>query len=256
MIPSIKAEFRKVFSVRSTYIMLAIALLLVIFFGFFVVGMHSQRGKTLSPTFLDSNISGAIMTVTFFGGLVGVLLVTHEYRYNTIMYSLTNTNSRSKVFFSKILIITAFSLLFTVVISILAPLMIFLGVHAHGIRLVPQTFYYRDLAWRCLFYGWGYAMAAVVLAFIIRNQIATIVTLLIGPTLVDGILSLWLKQNIVYLPFDSLQNVLGSGRNNLANAQGSITPFHSLLVVMAYLIFAWLVAWLLFLRRDAATNAS
>ncbi len=247
----LKAEFKKVFSVRSTYIMSAIALLLVMFFGFFIVGMHTERFNTLSPTFLDSEISGAISIVTFFVGLVGILLVTHEYRYNTIMYSLSETNSRSKVFYSKILIISAYSLLFTAVIAVLAPLMIFLGVHAHGIKLVPQTFYYRDLVWRCLFYGWGYAMIAVMLAYIIRNQIATIVTLLIGPTLVDGLLSIWLKKNIVYLPFDSLQNVLGSGRNNLANAQGSITPFHSLLVVMAYLIVGWIIAWYLFLKKDA-----
>ncbi len=251
MVNEIKAEFRKVFSVRSTYVMSAIALLLVMFFGFFVVGMHTQHGNTFSPTFLNNKISGSISIVTFFVGLVGVLLVTHEYRYNTITYSLTGSNSRSKVFFAKILTITAYSLLFTAVIAVLAPLMISFGVHAHGIKLVPQTFYYRDLAWRCLFYGWGYAMIAVILAYIIRNQIATIVTLLIGPDLIDGILSLWLKKNIVYLPFDSLQNVLGSARNNLANAQGSITPFHSLLVVMAYLIVGWLVAWYLFLKKDA-----
>jgi ABC-type transport system involved in multi-copper enzyme maturation permease subunit len=235
--------------------MLTIALALVIFFSFYVVGWRATTGNLVDKNFLSNNISDALMTVTFFVGLISVLLVTHEYRYNTIMYSLTNTNSRSKVFYSKVLVVTGLSVVYTLVVAALVPLMIFLGMHAHGLKLVPQTFYFRDIIWRCLFYGWGYAMAAIILAFIIRNQIATIITLLLAPNLIDGILSLLLKKNIVYLPFDALQSILGSGKNNFANSQGSITPFHATLVVLGYLAFGWIVAWVLFLRRDAATNS-
>jgi ABC-type transport system involved in multi-copper enzyme maturation permease subunit len=252
---SLKAELRKLFSVRSTYIMLAIAFAIVIFFSFYVIGWRAQPSNLIDKNFLADNISDALMTVTFFVGLISILLVTHEYRYNTIMYSLTNTNSRSKVFYSKILVITGLSIVYTLIVASLVPLMIFLGIHAHGLKLVPQTFFFRDILWRCLFYGWGYSMAAIILAFIIRNQIATIVTLLLAPNIIDGVLSLLLKKSIVYLPFDALQSILGSGKDNFAGSQNSITPFHAALVVLGYLAFGWLVAWILFLRRDATTNS-
>jgi len=60
---------------------------------------------------------------------------------------------------------------------------------------------------------------------------------------------LWLKQNVVNLPFSALNAVIGQAMNVYPNA---ITPFHAALVFSSWLIGGWAAAWVLFFRRDAA----
>src|ERR1700733_14101281 len=97
MIPALKAEFRKLWTVRSTYLILAFVLVIAIFFGFYVSGWKIDKGALHDPGTLALDVTSAISAVSVFASLIGVLLVTHEYRFNTIMYTLTASNSRSKV---------------------------------------------------------------------------------------------------------------------------------------------------------------
>lgn len=247
MIPALKAEFRKLFTVRSTYLIFGFCVLLLVFFAFYVTGWRASHIDLLDPAHLMHNVSNAISTVSVFAALVAVLLVTHEYRYNTIMYTLTASNSRSKVLVAKILVITGFAVVFTTFFGVLSPLVTLLGIHVHHLHLVHQTIFYKTLIWRCLFYGWGYAMAGLLLAVLIRNQVGAIITLFIAPATVEGLLSLLLKNNTVYLPFTSLSVVIGQGMNY----RNTITPIHAVYVFMAYLIVGWIIAWILFERRDA-----
>jgi len=46
MLVALKAEFRKLFTVRSTYILTGLAILFVIFFAFYIEGYHLS-GKDL-----------------------------------------------------------------------------------------------------------------------------------------------------------------------------------------------------------------
>lgn len=88
---------------------------------------------------------------------------------------------------------------------------------------------------------------ALLLAVLIRNQLGAIVSIFAAPV-VEHLLSLIIKQNSVYLPFTALDAVLTHSRP----AEGFITYTHAALVVMVYLVVGWLVAWLLFVRRDAS----
>jgi ABC-2 type transport system permease protein len=248
MMSNLKAEFRKVFSVRSTYVILLIVLALEILFAFYVSGWRINSQDLHNPTTLSNDITSAVATVSIFAALIATLLMTHEYRYNTIMYSLTLSKSRSRVLLAKILVISAFAIIFTFIAGALSPLLSILGIHAHHLKLVPQTIPYGSLVWHSLFYGWGYAMAGLLIAALIRNQIGAIVTLFIAPDTVEGVLSLLLKKNTVYLPFSSLHTVIGQGMGTYIN---SITPTHAAMVFMGYLVGGWLIAWILFLRRDA-----
>lgn len=249
MINTIKAEFKKLFTVRSTYAIFGIALILVIFFAFYISGWHIDSADLHNPTTLSGDITGAVGVISIFAALSALLLITHEYRYNTIMYSLTSVNNRSKILFSKILIITIYALLFTAVFAVLSPLLSVLGIDLHHLKLVPQTIPYKTLIWHCLFYGWGYVMAAAVIAALIRNQVAAIITLFIAPGTIEALLYLWLKNSVVYLPFTALRVVLMGHPEQRVTV--GITPYHALLVFMGYLLVSWGVAWVLFLRRDA-----
>lgn len=245
---SLKAEFRKLLTVRSTYIITGFVVLLVTFIAFYVEGWRLNTAALHDPTQLASAVTGAL-NITIFGAIVAVLLMTHEYRYNTIMYTLTSSNSRSKVLFSKFIAISAYALFLSVLIGALSPVLVYLGVHAHGHSLAPQTLHYGDLIWRSLFYGWGYSIAGLLLAVLLRNQVATIAALFIIPGLGEQLLSLLLKHNTVYLPFSALAQVIRAGTENPSN--GHLSPGKAAIVYCIYLVVGWFIAWILFLKRDA-----
>jgi ABC-type transport system involved in multi-copper enzyme maturation permease subunit len=248
MITNLKAEFRKVFSVRSTYVILVFVFLLEILFAFYTSGWRIGAHDLHNPNTLANDITSAVNAVSIFVALIATLLMTHEYRYNTIMYSLTFSRSRSRVLLAKILVVSAVAIVFTIVVGGLSPLLSVLGAHANHLKFAPQTLHYGTLIWQNLFFGWGYAMAGLLIAALIRNQIGAIVTLFIAPSTVEALLGLLLKKNTVYLPFSALHTVIGQGMGDYVHA---ITPTHAAEVFMTYLIGGWIIAWILFIRRDA-----
>jgi ABC-type transport system involved in multi-copper enzyme maturation permease subunit len=252
MIPAIKAEYRKILTVRSTYIILGLVFLIVLFYAGFITGfriVQTTPGGLLNHQYLTSQITGAVGVMTVLGSIVALLLFGHEYRFNTIMYTLTASNSRSKVLASKIVVITIFAVLFALFVSVLSPLVTILGIHLHHYHLVSQSINYGAIWWKCLLYVWGDAMFAMILIALIRNQIGAIVAFLLIPTTVESLLTLLLKNNSKYLPFTSLSSLL-NGDNR--HASGALTNAHTeAFVVLAYVVVGWAITWVLFIRRDA-----
>lgn len=250
MIPALKAEFRKLLTVRSTYVITAIVTAIVIFVAFYLEGWL-LKGPTLNdPNQLSGDVTGAL-NVTVFGAIVAILLMTHEYRYNTVIYTLTSSNSRNKILLAKFVTVSVYALVLAAFIGLLSPLMSYLGVHAHGHTLVPQTLHYADLAWRSLFYGWGYAMAGLLLAVLTRNQVASIMSLFLIPDLAEQLLGFLLfKHNAVYMPFHALVQVI-NGPSQGDPTSSNLSPAKAAGVYCMYLVVGWIVAWILFVRRDA-----
>ena len=247
MIAALKAEFRKLLTVRSTYILVGVAILFILFYAGYIEGYHLAGKDLLNPHLYNDDIVGALTSLPMiFGAIVAILLMTHEYRYNTIMHTLTASNSRSKVLAAKFIVITVFALAMTAVIGALSPLVSALGIHLHGSTLVPQELHLSSIVWRSLFNGWAYIMTALLLAALIRNQIGAIVSLFAIPTL-EQVLSLLLKHDSVYLPFIALNAVLSNPEPRI----GTITYGRAAGVVTIYLVVGWIIAWVLFLRRDA-----
>lgn len=248
MINELKAEFKKALTIRSTYILLGLMLVLLIFVGFYVTGWHSAQIDLLNHLRLYMITQQAISFLSVFSALIAVLLFTHEFRYNTIAYTLSLSNSRNKVLLAKLILVGALALFTTAVIGVFAPLLASWGIHANHLHLVSQHFYYSALLWRGLVYGIGYTLAGFIIAALIRNQIGAVVTLLLVPTTVEGLLSLWLKNNTDYLPFSALHTMLGAGMDV---QKASLQPINAMYVFLGYLIVSGSVAWILFLRHDA-----
>ena len=248
MINQISAEFKKVFTIRSTYVIFALMFALMFFFGFYVGGWHLDKLDLLDPRQLYRTAQQSINFLAIFPALIALLLITHEYRYNIISYSLTISNSRSKVLASKIIVVTILSLITTSIVLVASPIFARWGISANGLKLVHQNFYFWDIAWKGLVFGWGYAMVGLLLGALIRNQIGAIVVLFIVPDTVEGLLSIWLKNNTDYLPFTALHTMLGAGLNS---SGATIAPVHALYVFLAYLLGGWVIAWYLFIKRDA-----
>lgn len=256
MLSQLKAEWRKLTSTRSTYIILGLSFALVIFYSFYVIGYRAtssgtasvHAGKIIDPNFLSSQLFSALQAVGVFGAIIAVLLAAHEYRYNTITYTLTLSNSRSKALFAKLLVALGFGVVYALIVSALSPTMVAMGLHAHHTTYVTQTFHWGNLLWRTAFYGAGYAAIALLIAFLLRNLVAAIVFLFLFPGTVEQLLGLWLKNNQAYLPFTSLGGVIGIGDNG---GTKFLSPGHSALVFLAYLVGGWIIGWALFLKRDA-----
>jgi ABC-2 type transport system permease protein len=245
MIPAIKSEFRKLLTTRTTYVICGFALLINAFFSFWVEGYKADAASLHNPLKLAGEVTSAVSATSIFAALIAILLFANEYRYTTIMYTLTTTNSRTKVLLSKIFVITVFALIFTTVMGVFSPLATTLGMHVKGADLVAQTFHVGDLLWRTLFFGWAYGMIGLLFVALLRNQVAAIVGLFIIPSTVETLLGLLLKDNVVYLPFSALNAVLQHPE------RGSVSYATAALVALGYLVFGWIVAWILFLRRDA-----
>ena len=249
MLNELKAEFKKVFTIRSTYIIIALILVLVIVFGFYVGGWRADKLNLADPTWLFKVAQQAISFLSIVTALIGLLLLTHEFRYNLSAYSFTLSNSRNKVLLSKIIVISIVAVVVTVIVGAASPLLAYWGINANHLHLVHQTFSVGSLAWRGLVFGWGYAMAGLVIAALVRNQIGAIIVLFIVPNTVEGLFSILLKSNSVYMPFSSLHAMLGVG----LNAQSSILdPVHAMYIFLGYLIVSWAIAWAAFLTKDAA----
>lgn len=247
MFTALKAELRKLFTVRTTYGITGAALAIVILYAFYIEGIRA--GDTVhSALKLASEVPGAAQAVAALGAVVALLLMTHEYRYNTIMYTLTSTRRRLTVLFAKIVAASAFALLFAAIISVLAPSMAYVGLTIKGLHLAAQQFPVWDLAWQAAFFTWAYTMFGLLFAALFRSQVASIIVLLFAPGVVESLVGLLLKGNAKYLPFSALSQVLQAGMHVDA---GRLSAAHAALLVVCYLVFGWLIAAVLFVRRDA-----
>jgi ABC-2 type transport system permease protein len=245
MINATKAEFRKLLTVRSTYVILLLSLVLELINAFYANGYKASPAVLHDPTILMHQAAAAVEIISVLIAICGVLLVTHEYRYNTIMHSLTLARSRSQVFFAKITAISLFAVVFIALFTVLSPLLTLAGIHVHGLHLVNQELHLSSLWWRALFGGWAFVMLATILALLIRIQVGAIVALFLVPGTIEGLLGLLLKRNQVYLPFASVGEVLSH------NSAGYISYAHAAAVALAWIVTGLIVALVLFERRDA-----
>src|SRR5580700_1947831 len=111
MISSLKAEFRKLLTVRSTYFIVLIVLAIVALFAGLGDGFKASAQDLSKPGVLAGQSANGILFVGVILALVGLLLLAHEYRYNTILYTITSSNSRAKSLLAKIIAVTVFAML-------------------------------------------------------------------------------------------------------------------------------------------------
>lgn len=233
MIDSITSEARKLLSVRSTYITVALTLILAIILSY-SFGHSAKDSELADPNYLATNVRNLMVVIMIIPALVGLLLFAHEYRYNTIMYTLTAAKSRLQVLLSKVIVITGFIVLLALVIAILGPLIINGSIKG---TLTPQTFNYGSILLRSLFYSWVLSMYAMTVVVLIRNQAGAITAYLVMPFVAENISSYFLKGNAKYLPFRSATDFLASG--------ASIVP------PLVYVVGLWGISYYFFLKRDA-----
>src|SRR5262249_33707722 len=149
----------------------------------------------LDPGFLSNAVGNLLSLVAIFCGIIAILQFSHEYRYNTIMYSLTSINRRSKFLISKIVTASAFAVVYVLLMIGLSLLTLWIGAHIQDRTLASQNLQFGQLLWQSLFTCWGYAMWGLALVALTRSQMFAIVAFLVIPMVVEPLLMLLLKSN-------------------------------------------------------------
>ncbi|HSD55909.1 MAG TPA: ABC transporter permease [Candidatus Saccharimonadales bacterium] len=246
MIAAIKAEFRKLLTIRSTYVITLLATLLIGFIAFW--GMGWKGGPTIPPVGLHNAALNLISVMGIFSGIIAILLITHEYRYNTIAYTLTSSNSRMKVLLAKMFVMTTFSIVVTIFTVAISVGLVVLGAKMNDVTILPQQFELYSVAWRTLVYMVMGSLAGLAIGFLSRSVVFAIVAYFAFPTTVEPLLHGLLKVSNNYLPFAAQNQIIaptGALDSNM------YSPLASAAVFGAYLLGAWIVATVLFIRRDA-----
>lgn len=245
MIPALKSEFRKLLTVRSTYFLSIAVILLVIFIGGYITGYRIDPRTLSYADYMRDQILGSVGAMSILIAITCVLIFGHEYRYNTIIYTLTLNKSRTKVIAAKAIVATAYALIMGLIVVFLVIASTYIGVHLHGYSLIAQHVDYANLLSRALFTVWGFTMLGLIVVALLRNLVASIVLLLLLPTTLESVLTLLLKENAKYLPFTATLNVVST------DPSLTLKPVASALAATTYIVIGGIVAWLLFLRRDA-----
>ncbi len=304
MIAQLKSEIRKLLSVRSTYILLSIALVLIGVFAYFGISptvydtatctstgeviyanahsngrqqdavpedrcdgeieYHTEILKDLPKERLLFGLQEAVPIIITFVSVILVLFVAHEFRYNTISYTLTISNSRSKVLLSKLAVGVVFTMIATLLAIGVNVAVTLAAISIKDLNLPTQDYNWLYIIGRHIAYTVGYALLAIGIAVLVRNLVFAIVALFVLPTL-EGLANILLSNYDIEptkaLPFSALDrfgNVAADIVNQTPDVAekfvGSANPATApvaLGVFAVYLVTLWAITWYLFLRRDA-----
>lgn len=297
---SLKSEIRKLFTVRSTYVLVTLALLvigLVAYFGTSVVTydeavcssngelLHSTNDpeyyieedskepacdgetvvtviteRTLPKEHLLNGMQNAIPTITTLVTIIVVLFMAHEFRYNTISYSLTAINSRSKFLLSKLLVAIGF----TVGVSLLAiGVMLsvtFIAIAIKDLKLPAQDFNWLYVVLRYLAYSLANVLIGLGIVILVRNLVAGIAAIFVLPMinqLFAGLLMWREVEPTKFLPFSALErfgrvsgDVIPEQGMVFGATEGQASVVVSGWVTLVWLLVLWIVAWWIFIKRD------
>lgn len=249
----IASEWLKLWTVRSTWITLLVALIGMVGIGLLIAYVTNQHWAHMNPgeraTFspIDRSMGGVYLAQLAIG-VLGVLVVTAEYTTGMIRATLTAVPTRLPVLIAKAVVYA----LVTLVIMLVASFAAFEGAQAllgvHGVTLAAPGAV-RAVTGVAL-YLTAVGLLAVGLGFLIRSTAGGIATLfgllLVAPAIVHVLPQNWANAINPYLP-----SVAGSALFTTRPDAGSLAPWTGFGVFCAYAAAALVGAAVVLRRRDA-----
>ena len=284
MISALRFEWRRLVSLRATWILLGFSAAFASLFATLQVTLTEMQGA-LGKVPLDVILDNAHnpISVTFIAA-VCAMSFGHEYRYGTIRLTLTSLPRRGIVFASKALMTVGFAVA-AYLLNLAATYVVALLAGSQKVRFLSpmlrqQTSGDTDLGeWSSLLWqDWLRAAVYVVLfcliAFsitaIVRNLALGIIIPLIASTIFEGLLIGFLESRMMWLndvlPYangngflqwtatgDAINQAGGGANPGMVDyaTQNAITPIRSGFVFTAWAAMFMAAAYALFERRDA-----
>ena len=245
---ALTAELRKFLTIRSTYVLTIFSLLLAGFVTFWAFGYKASEGISLqSPDALANAAITAVMTTSIFTGILAILHVCHEYRYNMINYTLTASNSRLRVLAAKFAVITGYGILVTAIAILFGMTLTPLGASMGGHTMAPQTVDLWNVVWRSGAFLLGNLWLGLIIGFLTRSVVAAVASyFLITP--VEALIHNFLKVSTNYLPTSAQSQIV-----NPPTSPDIFSPLASAGVFAIYLVIGIVISAILFVRRDASS---
>jgi ABC-2 type transport system permease protein len=194
----IRAEFRKLRTVRGTWLLLGIAQLIV------VGGVSGLMGKRDDPRGAVAHVG----LVALFSLLLGVLSTAGEYRHRTITDTFLASPRRSRLLLAKLVVLGGSGLVFGLVASAtaLATTAIWLAAKGSGWSGGVGSTVAGGIGWNIAF-----AVLGVGLGALITNLMAAVTAALAWLALVEGIVAQLIGGAGKWLPFALGADLVGRG---------------------------------------------
>jgi|GEM_PF-2592225 len=244
MLPLFKSEITKILTLRSTYIMAGVFVLLAILAGIVTAGLNMPGTNAVpaSPSIFDNTIHAVLGLCISILTIVTSFTIINEYRNNTIAYTVTASSSRYNIFVAKVLVAVAYGLaiglLLTIVSIIAASVMLLVNGHS----ITGQELNIGSLIVHLGLYVIFYSLVGLFLGFILRNIVILIVIVFALP-IVENLSGLLIKENSKYLPFTSIGSISATG-------DAAAAPL-VILAAIGYVVVLGAAALYLFIKRDA-----
>jgi ABC-2 type transport system permease protein len=234
----IAAEFRKLRTVRSTWMLLGIAQLIVVA-G--VCGLMLNRDDRDSVAAQQGALAH-VGLVALFSLLLGIMAIAGEYRHRTITDAYLATPRRERVVLAKLVVAAGAGLVLALAAAVTA--VVTTAVWVGPALSLSSWELWRTLlgsiAWNILFAAVGVGVGALV-----TNLIAAVAAALAWITLVEGIVAQLLGDAGKWLPF-----ALGSALESAPTSTGGPAPGWAGLALAAYAAALVAVAIATTVRRD------
>ncbi|MBX6386921.1 MAG: ABC transporter permease [Microbispora sp.] len=188
----VKAELRKIFTTRLWWIMLIVTLLLVgVSLGFLIAFAGvAQNGAALpaldTPQWAETAWSGGA-SVGIFVMILGAVMMTSEYRYQTITGTFLTTPRRGLVIVAKLVAGLLVGALFGLAVLVFQAVTVIPAVTIGGGEFSLTASRIPQLSLGILATLALYAVFGIGLGALVRNQIAAIVAAIIWAYVIESI---------------------------------------------------------------------
>jgi ABC-2 type transport system permease protein len=236
----IAAEWRKLRTVRGSWLLLGLAQLVVVA-G--VGGLMISRDDATSPAGQRAAVAH-IGLVAIFALLLGITAVAGEYRHRTITDAYLTTPRRDRVLLAKLAVYTGAGAVFGIVAAVSALAATAVALAAEGSSLANSAELWRTVVGGV---GWNIAFAAlgVGVGALITNLIGAVAAALAWLALVEGIVAQLVGSAGRWLPF-----ALGSALDGLPGSSGGPPQWQAALGLTGYVAVFVVAAVATTVRRD------
>jgi ABC-2 type transport system permease protein len=255
---TLASEWTKMFSTRSTYVMLGLAIVLSF-------AMTALLSLAIGSTWDDASASARadFEPITFslvglaFGGIVmaifGVIVVASEYSSGMIRTTLTATPKRGRVLAAKVLLISVIAMIMSLIMTFGA---LVIGGAVLGSYDVP-TFSMGDSdVLRVIIASTVTAplfpLIGATFAFLFRSTatpITLVLALIFAPAMFGAAFPSWWQENILSLLPGSASDAVMMG--HLSDSQMYLDTVPAAIVVVVWLVITVGAAYVTLTRRDA-----
>ncbi|WP_017936251.1 ABC transporter permease [Nocardioides sp. Iso805N] len=247
---TVSSEWIKFRTLRSSWLVLVAAIVGVIVIGQ-LIGYNT--GKSFSHLAPEDAAPSGVMQGYYLGqlliGVLGVLFVTGEYATGMIRSTATAVPRRLPVLGAKALVfglVAVVTMVPTCIVTFLGA-MAFRSHFGHGVSL-------GDAGNLRVVIGTGIYLALIgllggAIGWIVRNTAGGISTLigliLVVPVLFEVVPGTWAKSISKFFPSNA-----GSSFVSTVHASNTLTPWTGLVVMVAWVVAAFVLAGVLLKRRD------